>query len=95
MDDYLTLFNMDAPHYVHRVQLAEKGEVISIKQTQITSTDDLFALVYNGHSYKLFKIDLNAYDLTKLEETKRNADSLFYEGTRKPVLEYTNEDVKN
>lgn len=51
--------------------------------------------MYNGNSYKLYKIDLNAYDLTKLEETKRNADSLFYEGTRKPVLEYTNEDVKN
>lgn len=48
MEDYLVLFNMNAPDYVHRVQLGPPGERVIIEQTQITETYDLFAIVHIG-----------------------------------------------
>ena len=33
--------------------------------------------------------------MTKLEETKKNPDSLFYEHTRMPVLEFHEDDINN
>ena len=61
----------------------------------ITDTNDLFSLVLIERKYKLFRIDLDAYDLTKLEDIKNDPNSLFFEGTRIPVLEYDRDDVKN
>ena len=49
-------------------------------QTQITDTNDLLALVHIEDQFKLFLIDLDAYDLINIEETQANPQSLFYSG---------------
>lgn len=96
LEDYLVTFNMNSPDYIHRIQLLPhiEGDRGSIKQTQITETNDLLAIINIGTVYKLFLIDLNAYDLTSFEELKVNPDSLFYEGQRTPILEYSDNEVK-
>jgi hypothetical protein len=43
--------------------------------------------------YQLFRFDLNANDLTKLQETRSNPYSVFYEHERKPIFEYSDSDV--
>lgn len=45
--------------------------------------------------YQLFRFDLQANDLTKLEETRSNPFSVFYERERLPIFEYSEHDVKD
>ena len=45
--------------------------------------------------YRLYLIDLDAYDLTHLEETTSNPRSLFYVGERTPIFKYKHSDVNN
>ena len=92
----MTVFNMNAPSYVHRVQLSPSdGPRMRIKQIQITSQNDIFAFTHQESSYKIFMIDLDASDIQKIKELKKNPYSLYYEGKRMPVLEYEEKDVNN
>ena len=59
MEDYLVVFNINNPDYVHRIELGPPERRIRIEQTQITDTDDLFAMIHIDDRYKLFKIDLS------------------------------------
>lgn len=80
MEDYLVVVNVNARDYIHRVQLGPPGQRIRIESTCLTNTNDLLALVHIDDQYKLFLIDLDAYDLTNFEETQKNPQSLFYSG---------------
>ena len=50
-------------------------------------------MIHIGDKYQLFRFDLNADDLNKLEETRKNPHSIYYEGVREPIFEYTEMDV--
>lgn len=68
MEDFLTVLNLNAPNYVHRVELTEPDQPrMRIKQTQISATNDLFAMTLQDTTYRVFMIDLEADDLNKLE----------------------------
>ena len=43
--------------------------------------------------YKLYRINLDAYDLKHFEDTKKNKNSLFYGGYREPIYSYDEKDV--
>jgi hypothetical protein len=60
---------------------------------QITDTNDLLALTHSEDEYRLFLINLDAYDLTHFEETQNDPESLFYCGQRKPIFKYKESDV--
>lgn len=75
------------------MQLFPPGLRYSIVQTQITDTNDLLALVHIEDQFKLFLIDLDAYDLINIEELQANPQSLFYSGKRTPIFEYSEKDV--
>lgn len=52
-------------------------------------------MIHVNDTYKLFKIDLDEQNLTKLQEARSNPDSLYYEKERIPVLEYKSDEVNS
>lgn len=96
MEDFLTVLDLNAQNYVHRIELTPPSpQRLRILQTQITATNDLFALTLQEDKYRVFMINLDASDLSKLDELKSDPErySMYYEGKRKPVLEYDVSDV--
>jgi len=95
LDDYLVIYNCFQREYLHRVQLVDQGEKISIKQTYITDTNDLYAMVQKDDYYFLYEIDLDAQDIEHIEELESNINSLYYMGRRQPILQYRSEVVNH
>ena len=92
LNDRLVIYNCFQREYLHRVELVDEGEKINIKQTYITDTNDLYAMVQSDDYYYLFEIDLDAQDIEKIEELESNINSLFYMGRKQPILQY-NRDI--
>ena len=63
LHNYIILFNAYDKEYVHRVQMAQEGDKLTIYSTQMTDTNDLFVVTYKKDTYYLTMFDLEASDM--------------------------------
>ena len=47
---------------MHRIEVADQNQVVTICKTFITETDDMFILLSEGDTYKLYLIDLDEFE---------------------------------
>ena len=94
LSNYMLLVNAFNRKNIERIQLAPENESITICDSYITDTYDLFILILSKETYKLYMIDLDEANVNEMDEEelnevqKRSACSI-----TEPIYEYKAEDV--
>ena len=94
LSNYMLLVNAFNRKNIERIQLAPEDESITICDSYITDTYDLFVLILSKETYKLYMIDLDEANANEMdgdeliEVKKRSAYSI-----TEPIFEYMAEDV--
>ena len=63
--NYILVIDAFNKKFIQRIQLADETQNITICDTCITDTYDLFVLTLTGSEYKLYMIDLDAANLSE------------------------------
>lgn len=79
--NFLLLINAFDTRLFHRIEIAPKDSKITICDTYITDTMELFVIILQNDKYKLFSLDLE-------RDKKIDPNKAFY-SFGEPILEYS------
>ena len=91
--NYILLIDAFNRKFIHRIQLADESQNITICDTYITDTYDLFVLTLNSGLYKLYMVDLDLANLNECKEEEIDDIAFSKYAITEPVFQYHSEDV--
>ena len=77
LENLLVIVNAFDKELVHRFQLAPPGVNMQIKQTYISDTQDVYALVYMNEKLNLFHMDLDRWDVRNFDGCEDDLNDLY------------------
>ena len=92
-NNYILLINAFNRKFIQRIQLADESQNITICDTYITDTYDLFVLTLNSGAYRLYRIDLDATNAGERDFEDIDFLRSSY-GVGEPIFQYTHEAVE-
>jgi hypothetical protein len=90
--NYMLLINTFNRKYIERIQLAPDSENITICDSYIADTYDLFILIFSNGRYKLYTVDL---DKANPNEKMCDTNTRSQYSITEPIFEYQADDVEN
>lgn len=90
--NYLILVNAFDQKFIQRIQLADDSQKITVCDTYITDTYDLFVLIQEKETFRLYMVDLDAANEGEQDEEEEEVVTYMI---GEPIYSYTSKQVEN
>ena len=92
--NYLILINCFDSKFIQKIQLANESQNITICDSFMSDTYDLFVLIQQDGEYKLHMVDLDAANVNEFDGDDLNDEELTTYKIGEPIYQYNQDDVE-